>query len=59
MQGVLHTQEIDYSVDCLELCLKFQPLGRPFLLEFGDHSLKSSLRTIDLPQGSPAPSGRH
>jgi hypothetical protein len=55
----LHTQEIDYSVDCLELCLKFQPLGRPFLLEFGDHSLKSSLRTIDLPQGSPAPSGRH
>jgi hypothetical protein len=35
-------------VDCLDLGLKFQPLGRPFLLEFGHHSVKSSLRTIEL-----------
>jgi hypothetical protein len=39
---------MDQAVDCLHLSLKPLPLDRLFLIEFGDHRLKSSLRTIDL-----------
>jgi hypothetical protein len=44
----LNTHDVHKAVDCLHLTLKPLPLDRPFLVEFADHRLKSSLRTIDL-----------